>query len=287
MPVDDSTSVWVSCAHDCHLQFTCTTDSAHAQYRRCPASQLTRSLLPRDGCTIGGLSCRWLHGGIDIVPRNKRANYVAETIATYDAIAADYKLTATPEMRAWEENSMRRFSGYLMGTRVLVPGCGDGRDSRFLRSLGLTVDSFDLSVSMLGIARAHDPEGNYFLSDLREIHKCPRPYDGIFASGCLYHLTKTDFAECVRSCRVLLSSRGVFYFNMKEGHGERIEDQPGPRYPGGMEAQRRLRGPRFYAYYQRDELLSMLSDFEILHEQKLLPGDGGFEFWMRKPDDRT
>jgi len=227
-----------------------------------------------------------LQSGIKIVPGNKQSDYVAETIATYDAIAADYKLTATPEMRTWVEESMRQFSGYLGGTRVLVPGCGDGRDSRFLRSLGLTVDSFDLSESMLSIARAEDPEGNYFTLDLREIRKCPGPYDGIYASGCLYHITKAEFPECVRLCRALLSNRGIFYFNMKEGHGERIEHKPGPRYPGGIEAQRRLRGPRFYAYYQRDELLSMFSDFEILHEQKLLLGDGGFEFWMRKPDAR-
>lgn len=69
----------------------------------------------------------------------EKADYVAQTIATYNVIAPDYKLTATPEMRAWEENSMRRFSGYLAGKHVLVPGCGDGRDSRFLRSLGLAV----------------------------------------------------------------------------------------------------------------------------------------------------
>src|ERR1700681_3755024 len=91
----------------------------------------------------------------------QNGDHVAQTIATYNLIAPDYKLTATPEMRAWEENSMRRFSGYLAGKRVLVPGCGDGRDSRFLRSLGLVVHSFDLSEEMLKIAMAQDPEGSY------------------------------------------------------------------------------------------------------------------------------
>ena len=98
--------------------------------------------------------------------------HVKETIATYNRIAPDYKLTATPEMRAWEEESMRRFSGYLAGKSVLVPGCGDGRDSRFLASLGLTITSFDLSEEMLNIARAEDPRGSYTLMDLRDIDKC-------------------------------------------------------------------------------------------------------------------
>ena len=76
-------------------------------------------------------------------------DHVTQTIATYNVIAPDYKLTATPEMRAWEEKSMRMFGGFLPGKRVLVPGCGDGRDSRFLASLGLAITSFDLSEEML------------------------------------------------------------------------------------------------------------------------------------------
>jgi cyclopropane fatty-acyl-phospholipid synthase-like methyltransferase len=212
----------------------------------------------------------------------EEGDHVAQTIATYNVIAPDYKLTATPEMRAWEENSMRKFSGYLCGERVLVPGCGDGRDSRFLRSLGLTVHSFDLSEEMLKIAVAHDPEGSYSQMDLREIALCEGPFDGIFASGCLYHLTKQEFSHCVQSCQTLLSSAGVFYFNMKEGRGQQFEEKPGPSYSGGIEARERLQGKRFYAYYQREELVAALQGFQVLHEQRLLPGDGGFEFWVHK-----
>jgi len=211
-----------------------------------------------------------------------RDEHVKQTIATYNLIAPDYKLTATPEMRAWEEQSMRRFSGYLAGKRVLVPGCGDGRDSRFLASLGMSVTSSDLSEAMLKIARAQDPKGVYRLMDLRDIARSDGPYDGIFASGCLYHLTKPEFAQCIQSCRTLLSSAGVLYFNMKEGQGERFEEKPGPRYPGGAEAREKLRGKRFYGYYQHEELRNVLEGFEILHEQRLIPGDGGFEFCVRK-----
>ena len=212
---------------------------------------------------------------------NADDDHVTQTIATYNLIAPDYKLTATPEMRAWEENSMRRFRGYLAGSRVLVPGCGDGRDSRFLSSLGLMAHSFDLSTGMLEIARARDPDGSYALMDLRDIDQCPGPFDGIFASGCLYHLTKPEFARCVGACRTLLAPGGILYLNMKRGEGERFEEKPGPTYPGGAEARERLQGRRFYAYYQREELRRLLQGFTILHEQELIPGDGGFEFWLR------
>ena len=208
-------------------------------------------------------------------------DHVEQTIATYDRIAPDYKLTATPEMRSWEEASIRRFSGYLCGKRVLVPGCGDGRDSRFLTLLDLDVSSFDLSREMLRIAKAADPGGEYLLMDLRDIAALAGPYDGIFASGCLYHLKKAEFLQFVRACRTILSPHGVFYFNMKEGQGERFEEKPGAGYPGGDLARERLQGKRFYAYYTREELRSVLDGFETLHEQRLLPGDGGFEFWVR------
>jgi predicted TPR repeat methyltransferase len=216
-----------------------------------------------------------------------RDEHVQQTIATYNLIAPEYKLTATPEMRAWMAESTRKFAGQLAGKRVLVPGCGDGRDSRFLHSLGLEVTSFDLSEEMLKIAMAQDPKGSYTLMDLRDTHRCVGPYDGIFASGCLYHLTKSEFAQCVQSCRELLSSAGVFYFNMKEGQGERFEEKPGPRYPGGVEAREKLQGTRFYCYYHHEELVSALQGFDILHEQRLIPGDGGFEFWVRKTRTAT
>src|SRR5580700_2043241 len=205
--------------------------------------------------------------------KQENGDHVAQTISTYDRIAPDYILTATTEMRAWEENSMRMFKTFLRGKRVLVPGCGDGRDSRFLTALGPDVTSFDLSQAMLRIAKKQDPTGAYDLMDLRDIHKCLGPYDGIFSSGCLYHLTKPEFAQCVQSTRRLLSSTGVFYLNMKEGDGERFEEKPGPTYPGGAEARERLKGKRFYAYYQHRELLALLQGFDILYEQKLIPGD--------------
>jgi hypothetical protein len=156
-----------------------------------------------------------------------------------------------------------------------------------LRSLGLEISSFDLSEAMLEIAKREDPRGNYSLLDLREIDKCAGPYDGIFASGCLYHLTKHEFARCVGSIWELLSPAGVFYLNMKEGDGERFEEKPGPTYPGGAAARERLQGKRFYAYYRHAELSSLLRGFDVLHQQKLIPGDGGFEFWLRKGDSSS
>lgn len=211
----------------------------------------------------------------------KRLDHVEQTVATYDRIAPHYIVTATTELRAWEEQSMRTFQAFLAGERVLVVGCGDGRDSRYLSSRSLTVISFDLSRSMLEIARGEDPTGTYLQLDMRHIDSLAGPFDGIWASGCLYHLKKSEFAEFMRRCPRLLSSKGVLYLCMKEGQGERFEARPGPGYPGGERAVELLKGKRFYAYYSRSELLSYFEGFEVIKEDRVL-GHGGFEYWLRK-----
>ena len=177
---------------------------------------------------------------------------------------------------------MRTFQALLPGESVLVPGCGDGRDSRYLAALGLSVISFDLSQAMLHIARTQDPKGAYVLLDMRQIAALVGPFDGIWASGCLYHLNKREFADCISHCHRLLSPQGSLYLNMKEGHGEQFETKPLPGYPGGERAVSLLQGKRFYAYYTRSELLSYFEGFELVKEDRITVAQDGFEFWLCK-----
>jgi SAM-dependent methyltransferase len=212
---------------------------------------------------------------------------VAVTIATYDQIAPDYRLTYTPEVRAWEEASMGEFAALLPGPNVLVPGCGDGRHSRYLSFIGLNVTSFDLSAGMLALARAADPAGRYRQLDLRRMNELEGSYHGIFASGCLYHVTKPDFAQCVGQCHRLLEPNGIFYLVMKLGEGEEMKERPGMGYPGGAAAQERLQGARYYAYYRRDELLDYLSPyFAIVREHRFQFEHPGIELWLRRVEKK-
>jgi SAM-dependent methyltransferase len=212
-------------------------------------------------------------------------DHVEETIATYNRIAADYALTATPELRAWEERSMDIFRQSLRGRRVLVPGCGDGRDSRYLAAQDLDVLSFDLSTEMLNIARREDPGRHYLLADLRYLGTLDAVFDGIWANGCLYHLRKSEFATCIDACRDRLVPGGILYLSMKLGRGERLEPRPLPGYPGGEPARWRLQGNRFYAYYTDTELLGHFHRFEVVRQGRIGPGRAGLEYWLRKPDE--
>jgi|SRR5882724_1837917 len=208
--------------------------------------------------------------------------HVRKTIATYDVIAPHYRVTAIPELRAWEESSMRLFARYLQGSRVLVPGGCDGRDSRYLSSLGLDVWSFDLSDGMLAEVRKLDARGRYVKLDLRDVASLGQTFDGVFASGCLYHLRRGEFATFVHDIYALLEPGGVFYLNMKIGTGEEYRAVPGDRYPGGAHARHLLQGDRYYVYYHRHELAQHFRQYQWLHERDLQHAEEVVEVWLRK-----
>lgn len=179
---------------------------------------------------------------------------------------------------------MREFFGRLSGRSVLVAGCGEGRDSRYLRALGAEVVSFDLSDGMLALARAADPEGKYLCLDLREAQSVGESFDGIWACACLYHLTKDEFRICLRSFFQMLRPGGLLFLNLKLGSGERFIDVPRDGYPGGAAAKEKLVGSRFYAFYTRDELSGYFVDFAVEKERRdiLKEGEGAMEFWLRR-----
>lgn len=211
-------------------------------------------------------------------------DHAKRTIETYDRIATDYHVVATPEHRAWLEDSMREFHSRLPGKAVLVAGCGEGRDSRFLTGLGTRVISFDLSDGMLALARSADPDGSYRRADLRDTRSLGRGFDGIWACACLYHLTKPEFRACLADFFQMLNPRGMLFLNLKLGTGERFIDVPRDGYPGGDAAKVKLGGSRFYAFYRRDELTDYFSEFTVEKERRdlLKEGEGAMEFWLRK-----
>jgi SAM-dependent methyltransferase len=54
-------------------------------------------------------------------------------------------------------------SEHVTGTKTLDFGCGTGRSTRFVRTLGFDVAGVDISEDMLRVARALDPSGDYRL----------------------------------------------------------------------------------------------------------------------------
>jgi hypothetical protein len=135
---------------------------------------------------------------------------------------------------------------------------------------------------MLAEARKRGSAGRFLKLDFRDIDSLNQRFDGVFASGCLYHLCEAEFVTFVSSVHDLLETGGIFYLNMKLGSGEEFRCVPGKGYPGGKQARRLLGGERYYKYYEREELISHLHQFRVLHERLLQYAEKGIEFWMGK-----
>ncbi len=210
-------------------------------------------------------------------------DHVTKTIATYDRFAADWVDVANNhEIDSWIQESIREFNTLLPTPKVLVPGCGDGRDSHSLGDLGNEVESFDLSTGMLEIASTRADAGKFWQMDLRDINTIETLYGGVFASGCLYHLSPDEFVQFVSDTAHILIPNGVFYLNMKIGEGVEMRRVPTDNYPGGAEAQARLQGDRYYAYYSEPELTEILSRaFEVRSKRTMEPHtEEVLEYWL-------
>jgi ubiquinone/menaquinone biosynthesis C-methylase UbiE len=101
-------------------------------------------------------------------------------------------------------------SEHVEGQAALDFGCGAGRSTRFLRSLGFDVVGIDVSEAMLNLARAADPDGTYLLvpdGDYRALEA--RRFDLILSAFAFDNIPGTPHrAEILTRLRRLLTAHG-------------------------------------------------------------------------------
>ena len=101
---------------------------------------------------------------------------------------------------------------YKKGSRALDFGCGTGRSTRFLRSLGLNVVGADISPAMLDQARALDPSGEYQLIRNSVADEFSSgAFDVILATFSFDNMPNTAKSEVLLALRILLSPNGRFF----------------------------------------------------------------------------
>ena len=99
---------------------------------------------------------------------------------------------------------------------ALDAGCGTGRHTAYLASLGHKVIGVDTSPEMLGLAREKVPEGEFYEADLRDVPLADDSVDLVVCAIALSHVADLAqaFAEFVRVLRpnghlVISDSRGL------------------------------------------------------------------------------
>ncbi len=148
----------------------------------------------------------------------------AETLAVYDAKAADY---AEINWSDDERKSLRDFvTGLPDGAHVLDLGCGPGMYAAQMQRLGCTVDAIDGSAEMVALAQAAGVAARRgFFEDIDAVDA----YDGVWANFSLLHAPRADLPAHLERLKHALKPGGLFHIGMKLGVGE-ARDSLGRRY---------------------------------------------------------
>ena len=179
---------------------------------------------------------------------------VQQTIQTYDRIAPDYcKKTRQSKFLEWEESYIKKLLAFIskLDPLILDVGCGDGRHTILIEKNGGGAIGIDLSKNMLEEAKSLHSNGDFRKMDMRRLLFDDSSFDGIWASGSIYHVTKSEARKVIREFRRVLKVDGVVAVNFKLGSGEGMEATP-KSYSGS---------PRYFAYYTRHEMRNMFSNF--------------------------
>ncbi|MBN1188499.1 MAG: class I SAM-dependent methyltransferase [Dehalococcoidales bacterium] len=211
------------------------------------------------------------------------------TRRTYDLIAPAYvqkinSLVSDSWVGRFEKSLLDKFSVLLENRQgksliVLDIGCGGGKDSSYLsHKRGITAVGLDYSGGMLREARRAFPSIDFVRMDMRRLSFREDSFQGAWANGCIYHVPKKDLLQVFWGVKKVLKPGGMFSFNFKSGSGEQIEENPGS-YGGN---------PRFYAYYEADEMPDLLSQagFNTIETQDYpaeIFGEKIRHVWAEKP----
>lgn len=198
---------------------------------------------------------------------------VAETIATYNRIAADY--AARWQNRGVLAAEAARFAALVSPHgRVLDVGCGAGFDTAVLRQQGLRAIGVDLSWGMMQAGRRHGVAETFVQADMRALPFAAR-LDGIWACASLLHVPRAQLPAVLRDFAALLKPGGALYLSVKLG-----EDEAWTADKFGQEQ------ARFFTYWQPETLDPLLTavGFQII-EGDVRPGKR--DVWLSRLAQKT
>lgn len=149
----------------------------------------------------------------------------ASVRSTYDAVAESYaSLLPDASFEAPADRGMiEAFARHVTEGRVrpvVDAGCGTGRMTRLLASLGVAVSGIDLSAGMIAVARRTSPELTFDTADLSDLPYADRQLGGVFAWYSIIHSPLRDLPRIFSEFFRVLAPGGhaLIGFQVGEGH---------------------------------------------------------------------
>lgn len=173
-----------------------------------------------------------------------------KTIDAYNAHVQEY-IDGTPQLldgdvKAWINKAL---TFVKKGGTVLEIGSAFGRDAEYMETMGYKVHRTDATQSFVDLLKRQGHEAqllNAITDDFGGL------YAMVFANAVLLHFTPDETSKVLAKAHSSLDTEGVLAFTVKQGDGEEWTEA-------------KLNAPRYFCYWQADDLRKIVSDtgFEI------------------------
>jgi len=175
----------------------------------------------------------------------------AATVRAYDAAAAEYR-DGTADLPDAVAAAIGRFAGVLpRGARVLEIGSGPGRDAAALEAAGLRVRRTDITPAFVEMMRVDGCQADILDpldDDLADPAAPATPYDAVWASACLLHVSRDDLPTVAARLAAATRPGGLLHASLKEGDGE------------SWSLHGHVSSPRHFTYWREEALRAVLEE---------------------------
>jgi ubiquinone/menaquinone biosynthesis C-methylase UbiE len=128
----------------------------------------------------------------------------------FDSLGKDYE-TAFAGFTAQREEAEWLASELPANARVLDVGCGTGRPvAEVLAAAGHRVTGYDVSPTMIEIARTQIPDATFDVADLRTLDQPASSWDAVAVCYSLLQLTRTEIDAALAKFADWLAPGGIF-----------------------------------------------------------------------------
>lgn len=172
-------------------------------------------------------------------------DFVTATRVFYDAIAEDYsaRFSSAGVGGPLERAVITAYAEFVRGSgsgggRVADLGCGPGRVTAYLDSLGLSVFGLDLSESMLAVARRENPGLRFVQGSMLKLDLAAGVLAGVVAWYSTIHTPADRLPALFREFRRVLAPGGHLLLGFQVGDEPKHHHHPWG-HPVSMDFQRR------------------------------------------------
>lgn len=183
----------------------------------------------------------------------------AQTVYAYNQMGHQYDDETSDFWERFPRTFLDEFARRAQG-KILDVGSGPGRDGLLLQQRGLQVVCLDASDTMVHICQSRGLDG--MVGDFTALPFENDSFDGAWAYTSLLHVPKAEILRPLNEIKRVVKANGVFGLGLIEGEGEEYKQSA------------KVPLPRFFGYYQKDEIEKILHDinFDVVYFEQFKPG---------------